>query len=472
MKLYSRFLTASALLAIAGLAATSCSNKEEDIFDDAAAVRMDAAKTETKALLISAPNGWELSYFADNEWEPGYVILMKFHNDESVEMAGSNAWVANAFMSQDRYAVQHETSLYKMISDDGPVLTFDTFNRMLHIFSEPYNLPSPTYNPDNVPFPIGPQEKSAVSGKDYDVNESGYGHNGDYEFVILSKTDNEIILRGKKTRINMRLRRLADDTDWDTYFATVHRLAENTFSNRFGDLKMVVGGHDLHISNLTSGVMSILADDDDPVMETVKVPFIYTPDGIRLREPYKGFEDRLADIAIQNFAFNEDGTLRCTDRDVEFALNSSYPEIFGMPTFSWNINFDTAAGTVKTLIDQTVADFAAISTYQGLQYLYFNYNMASGRHAVTMRVKRSSSLGSIYGDYTYGEDGTIKMSFTGDEGDTNGLNRIGKVPALKSLLQHISATTWKVTTESPMAPENLTFTNVSDSSEYFNVTIR
>ena len=297
MKLYSRFLTASALLAIAGLAATSCSNKEEDIFDDAAAVRMDAAKTETKALLISAPNGWELSYFADNEWEPGYVILMKFHNDESVEMAGSNAWVANAFMSQDRYAVQHETSLYKMISDDGPVLTFDTFNRMLHIFSEPYNLPSPTYNPDNVPFPIGPQEKSAVSGKDYDVNESGYGHNGDYEFVILSKTDNEIILRGKKTRINMRLRRLADDTDWDTYFATVNRLAENTFSNRFGDLKMVVGGHDLHISNLTSGVMSILADDDDPVMETVKVPFIYTPDGIRLREPYKGFEDRLPAVS-------------------------------------------------------------------------------------------------------------------------------------------------------------------------------
>lgn len=472
MKLYSRFLTASALLAIAGIAATSCSNKEDDIFDDAAAVRMDAAKADTKALLISAPNGWELSYFADNEWEPGYIILMKFHNDESVEMAGSNAWVANAFMSQDRYAVQRETSLYKMISDDGPVLTFDTFNKMLHIFSEPYNLPSATYNPENVPFPIGPQEKSPVSGKDYDVNESGYGHNGDYEFVILSKTDNEIILRGKKTRINMRLRRLADDTDWDTYFATVNRLAENTFSNRFGDLKMVVGGHDLHISNLTSGVMSILADDDDPVMETVKVPFIYTPDGIRLREPYKGFEDRLPDIAIQNFAFNEDGTLRCTDRDVEFALNSSYPEIFGMPTFSWNINFDTAAGTVKTLIDQTVADFAAISTYQGLQYLYFNYNMASGRHAVTMRVKRSSSLGSIYGDYTYGEDGTIKMSFTGDEGDTNGLNRIGKVPALKSLLQHISATTWKVTTESPMAPENLTFTNVSDSSEYFNVTIR
>ena len=472
MKLYSRFLTASALLAIAGIATTSCSNKEDDIFDDAAAVRMDAAKADTKALLISAPNGWELSYFADNEWEPGYVILMKFHNDESVEMAGSNAWVANAFMSQDRYAVQRETSLYKMISDDGPVLTFDTFNKMLHIFSEPYNLPSATYNPENVPFPIGPQEKSPVSGKDTDVNESGYGHNGDYEFVILSKTDNEIILRGKKTRINMRLRRLADDTDWDTYFATVNRLAENTFSNRFGDLKIVVGGHELHLSNLTSGVMSILADDDDPLMETVKIPFVYTPDGIRLREPYKGFEDRLADIAIQNFAFNEDGTLRCTDRDVEFALNSSYPEIFGMRNYSWNIDLENAGGETKTILDQVIAEFEAHNSYRGLKFLYFNYSSASHKYALTIRVSRIASLGSIYGEYQYGENNSIKMSFNAADGDKNGIDRVSKIPAMQQFLQQISAKTWIVSSDAPMAPEKMKFTNADDPSDFFNISLK
>lgn len=470
MKLYNRFLTATALLAIAG-AVTSCSNKEDDIFDQAAAVRMDAAKTETKALLVSAENGWELSYFADNDWEEGHVILMKFHNDETVDMMGSNVWVANAFNYADMYTPQQETSLYQMISDDGPVLTFNTFNKVLHIFSEPYNLPSPKYNPNNVPFPYGPTEKN-IAGNEGDVNEAGYGHNGDYEFVVLSRSENEIILRGKKTKIKMRMRRLDPDVDWIQYFAKTARVMNNTFSNRFGDLKIVVDGHELHLSNLTKGVMHILADDDDPLLETVKIPFIYTPDGIRLREPYTGYENRLPNIGIQNFIFNDDGTLRCTDRDVEFALNSSFAEIFGMTTFSWNINFTEAAGTVKTLLEQTITDFEGISTYQGLQSLYFNYNRASRRYAVTMRVNRTSSLGSLFGDYTYGEDSTIKMSFTGNDGDTNGLNRIGRVPSLKSLLQHISATTWKVTTNTPMAPENLTFTNTNDSSEYFKVTLR
>ncbi|WP_295731576.1 DUF4302 domain-containing protein [uncultured Muribaculum sp.] len=468
MKLYNGFLTVSAMLLLAA-AAVSCSNKEDDIFDQSAAVRMDAAKAETKALLVKehAPAGWELSYFADNDWESGYVILMKFNNDESVEMAGSNAWVANAFMSTDRYAVQRETSLYKMISDDGPVLTFDTFNKMLHIFSSPYNLPSSKYNIDNVPFPEGPLDDSGD-----DVNENGYGHNGDYEFVIMSKSADEIILRGKKTRVNMRMRRLAPDTDWDQYFAQANNRAANTFSNRFGDLKMVVDGHELHLSNLSKGVMHIVADDDDPVMETVKIPFLYTPDGIRLREPYKGFEDRLADLAIQNFTFNDDGTLSCTDRPVEFALNSSYPEIFGMSTFSWNIDFESATGAMKTLIDETVAGFTANNSYQGLQYLYFNYNAMAKRYALTMRVKRVSSLGSLYGDYTYGEDGTIKMSFSGHEGDNNGVTRTSRVPAMQQLLAHISSVTWKVTTNSPMAPERLYFTNVNDSSEQFIVNLR
>lgn len=470
MKLYNILLTASALVVAAG-SVVSCSNKEDDIFDEAAAVRMDAAKTDTKALLVGAPNGWELSYFADNDWESGYVILMKFHNDESVEMAGSNAWVANAFMSADRDAVQRETSLYKMISDDGPVLTFDTFNKMLHIFSEPYNLPSPTYNPDNVPFPEGPQEKSSVSGKDYDVNEAGYGHNGDYEFVVLSTSENEIILRGKKTRLNMRMRRLAADADWDTYFSQINNRAANTFSTRFGELKIVVGGHDLHLSNLSTGVMHIIADDDDPLMETVKIPFLYTPDGIRLREPYKGFEDRLADIAIQNFVFNPDGTISCTDRDVNFALNSSFAEIFGMTTFSWNVALESATGNVKTVIDNMVAEVAANTSYKGIKQLYFGYNASAKKYALTMRVNKVGTLGSLYGTYEYG-DNTVKMTFTGAEGDKNGLARLDKLPAMQAFIDYISSKEWTISTDKPMGPDKLIFTNSADSAESFLVTMR
>lgn len=468
MKLYNRFLTATALLAIAG-AVTSCSNKEDDIFDQAAAVRMDAAKTETKALLVSAENGWELSYFADNDWEEGHVILMKFHNDETVDMMGSNAWVANAFNYADMYTPQQETSLYQMISDDGPVLTFNTFNKVLHIFSEPYNLPSPQYNPNNVPFPYGPTEKN-IAGNEGDVNEAGYGHNGDYEFVVLSRSENEIILRGKKTKIKMRMRRLDPDVDWIQYFAKTARVMNNTFSNRFGDLKIVVDGHELHLSNLTKGVMHILADDDDPLLETVKIPFIYTPDGIRLREPYTGYEDRLPNIGIQNFTFNDDGTLSCVEKPVEFALNSSFAEIFGMNLFSWDIPLDEATGSTKNIFDGLVAEAKADKTIDGIRSLYFQ--TSTGRKALTIRINKTATLGSLYGTYEYMDGSIIKMTFTGEDGDNTGKTRLNKLSFLKQYIDHISSTSWEVHTDSPMAPEHLTFINTSDSSDTFKVNLR
>ena len=468
MKLYNILLTASALVVAAG-SVVSCSNKEDDIFDEAAAVRMDAAKTDTKALLVGAPNGWELSYFADNDWESGYVILMKFHNDESVEMAGSNAWVANAFMSADRDAVQRETSLYKMISDDGPVLTFDTFNKMLHIFSEPYNLPSPTYNPDNVPFPEGPQEKSSVSGKDYDVNEAGYGHNGDYEFVVLSTSENEIILRGKKTRLNMRMRRLAADADWDTYFSQINNRAANTFSTRFGELKMVVDGHELHLSNLTKGVMHIVADDDDPLMETVKIPFLYTPDGIRLREPYKGFEDRLADIAVQNFVFNPDGTISCIDKSVEFALNSSLPEIYLMQNFSWRLDLNSATGKVADLIAGIQAEAEKNSRFKALEYLRFEYDAKTKKYVVKIKATGNGTIGTLYGSPSVNEDGMLNLVYSASDGDNGGKGFVRTFPSLKTLLEFLSANSWSLSTSRPMGPDVLVMKNVANPDDSFTV---
>lgn len=466
MKLYNRFLTASTILAVAGVA-ISCSNKEEDIFDDAAAVRMDAAKTDTKALLVTdhAPAGWELSYFVDNDWEEGHVILMKFHKDGYVEMAGSNAWVANAFGSTDRYAVQRETSLYNMISDDGPVLTFNTFNKMLHIFSEPYDLPSSKYNPDNVPFPLGP-----LGDDGYDANEAGYGHNGDYEFVIMSKSTDEILLRGKKTRINMRMRRLAPDTDWDRYFAQINSCAANTFSTRFGDLKMVADGHELHLSNLTGGVMHIVADDDDPLMETVKIPFLYTPDGIRLREPYKGFDDRLADLAIQNFTFNDDGTLTCTDRPVDFALNKPLSDIIVDKSLKWNIELASANGRVAEIIEDIRLEASKRSNFKDLDYLRFEYDNAMAKYVLKIKTTGNRTIGSLYGSLSVNNDGTVSLEYSTTDGDNGGRGFIRTLPSLATLISVLSANTWILTTSKPYGPDVLTL-SASDSSSSFTVNI-
>lgn len=470
MKLHYNILPASALL-LAAVASTGCVRQEADYFDQPAAVRIDAARNETKALLISAANGWEMSYFADNDWEEGYVLLMKFNPDDRVEMAGSNAWVANAFMSNERYAVQRMTSLYKMISDDGPVLSFDTFNKVLHIFSEPYNLPSSKYNPNNVPFPIGPTQKSNVSGEDVDVSEAGFGHNGDYEFVVLSRTNDEILLRGKKTGVKIRMRRLADDVSWEEYFAKVNKARENTFSTRFGDLKMVVDGHTLKLGNLNSGVMTILADNDDPLMETVKMPFLYTADGIRLKEPYTGFDKRLADVAIQNFKFDEAGNVICTDKPVEFGLSSTLPEIFLSSSFAWKIDLTNATGKVKEYINAIQVECAAKSTYKALKGLTFDYDKIGKVYRMRTILSGSTATAYTYGTPSAGEGNVLNIVYDPATGNSNGVSRVAGIPSLKALIEYWAASKWTVSTPSPLGPTTLVLTNVDDASTSFTVAL-
>ena len=58
------------------------------------------------------------------------------------------------------------TSMYQIKGDMGPILSFDTYNHILHQFSDP--------NPD------------------------GLGYEGDYEFIILNVAKDKIEVKGKE----------------------------------------------------------------------------------------------------------------------------------------------------------------------------------------------------------------------------------------------------------------------------------
>lgn len=57
---------AAAAVAVASVA-SSCSREEDDIWSQSAAERLEAAKSEYHKILCSAPNGWEMYYFADGD---------------------------------------------------------------------------------------------------------------------------------------------------------------------------------------------------------------------------------------------------------------------------------------------------------------------------------------------------------------------------------------------------------------------
>ena len=99
----------------------SCLKDNKEIFDKPAAARIDALIAEEKALLEAAPKGWRMEYYAGRDYSgPGFTLLMKFENGH-VTMAGDN-------VDPELLA----TSEYSIVRDQGPVLTFPTYNEVIH----------------------------------------------------------------------------------------------------------------------------------------------------------------------------------------------------------------------------------------------------------------------------------------------------------------------------------------------------
>ena len=138
-------------LAVVSMTVASCSREEDHIWEQSAAERLDAARSADLEILCAATNGWEMLYFTESDFR-GVNFLLKFADNGSVTVATRNADTGNAY--------QEETSAYDVITDDGPVLSFNTYNSLLHRYADP--------DPDQT------------------QQTDGVGEGGDYEFKIMS----------------------------------------------------------------------------------------------------------------------------------------------------------------------------------------------------------------------------------------------------------------------------------------------
>ena len=189
----NKILTAALLLGSLVMT-TACSNEEDDIFDQSAAERLNAASETYSNLLTAGTGKWAMEYFPTNNTDrytgSGYLMTMKFDKSSAVTVGMKNIFSNNVY--------REATSMWQVITDDGPVLSFNTWNDNLHQFSQP----------EDIPFTTG-------SGN----NEQGTGVGGDYEFIITSYSEDgkEIYLKGKKRGIYDRLLQLPDTTTLQSY---------------------------------------------------------------------------------------------------------------------------------------------------------------------------------------------------------------------------------------------------------------
>ena len=150
-----------------------CKRTHEEIFEKSASVRLTEAIAQAYDVLRESKNGWEIRYFPHRTQEfGGYTILAKFVSDSEVIMTSDI----------DKKEIK---SHYAVIPETGPVLTFNSFNKIIHYFSEP----------------------GADSGK----GPSDTGMGGDFEFIIIKISKEEIELKGKKSGNKILMKALKAD---------------------------------------------------------------------------------------------------------------------------------------------------------------------------------------------------------------------------------------------------------------------
>lgn len=221
------------MLAVPALFLQSCLKDQEDLFDQPSSIRMQNYLDNTQKALIDAPNGWLLEYFPHKSQSyGGFVYTLRFTADSVY----TNCELAPGL---------EFGSLYRLTNDDGPVLSFDTYNPALHYFSEP----------------------------SFEMYEA-YG--GDFELVIDSVGADVIKLHGKRSLTTMYMYKMTEDAN--SYLVKVLDMSEGLlFANAKGNVGNLAAEGNVDLDGrqitLTSGEYSGSS------------AFVFTDKGIRLYKP-------------------------------------------------------------------------------------------------------------------------------------------------------------------------------------------
>ena len=224
------------LLALPALFLQSCQTEEENVFDKSYAERMDDFLQKAQETLVASQYGWALDYYPkSNQSYGGVAYTIKFTRD-------------NAIVRYENKPDDGEVkSLYKMKEDDGPVLSFDTYNTFLHTYATP--------------------KSGEYRGKE-----------GDFEFVIDSIGADRIKIHGKRSLNTMYLHKLSGEGS--EYMEKVINLT-NLFV--FSDVALNVGGKPYRLVVTDKNNRQLAIYDGDKVI--AESAYAFTDKGIRLYEP-------------------------------------------------------------------------------------------------------------------------------------------------------------------------------------------
>lgn len=238
------------MILVSAMALHSCLLDDDEVFSESASARLAAFNQEVRETLTSGNATWLFEIYPEvNQQYGGYAFSLVFDQ--------SKVAVRSELFGADKEVV----SLWKMTTDDGPVLSFDTYNEILHLFSTPSSSMYQAYQ-------------------------------GEFEWVVESAEQDLVRLRGKKTGNILYMRRLTESAE--DYLNKISEVEESIIMTALS-------------GKINSKDVSFLIDTDNRQFDiftqtdTISVAYTITPEGFRF---YKSVD--INGVAVSEMSVNTD----------------------------------------------------------------------------------------------------------------------------------------------------------------------
>ncbi len=422
---------------------TACAGEEDDLFDKSAAERLNEMRDVYCARLEAQPAGWAMQYYPTEE-EDGYLILADFNADHSVKVAMRNSFTNNSY--------KECTSLWDVITDNGPVLSFNTYNDLLHIFSDPAD----TWGGD-----------------------TGTGIGGDYEFVVVEAPEDAsyMMLKGKKRGTYTLLTPLEQGTDFETYFTEVINF-QNTYlpmtRPNYVYLKRAedeaIYGKSFIFELETSNRAMLYPEGSDPVTEGVVYPFIVTQ---RSGKFYLRFRDQISmgdGEMVREFVYDETlDKFICTD-DEKFSIEGEGTAEFFIRTilqttrWQWQRNNDMSE-KMQTAYDDVFNAFKD----KGYSLLNMSFGLENNQTSLRINFRQKQSNRKVSFLYDLALDGEdVNITYKGPEAD-GAQATLDAMPQLASYVQSFNGKYHVTASLSKFDQSSLRLTSANDADYWVDV---
>ena len=231
------FISILAFVALVILPA--CQQLEPDVFDKPSSTRLSEFLEEIRTTLSSEQYGWTLDYYPGSKYSS--VTYALSFSDQKVTAC------------VEKKPTETETSTYALKTDDGPVLSFDTYNKILHAYATP-------------------------DSKKYQAK------GGDFEFEIRSfdKENKVITMIGKRSRNTCTLRPLTKPAE--EYFAGVKSFER---SITVPAAAATIDGKEIELY-IDNGIRSVTIGEKVAPKDSLQtVRYVLTENTFRFSEPFK-----------------------------------------------------------------------------------------------------------------------------------------------------------------------------------------